>query len=121
MEHDRWVFLQDSAPSHRANIVQEFLKEKLNKRFIKHTEWPPASPDCNPLDFHFWNKISEKVYEDRFSKLFKDIAELKRKIQKVWPEVANDRKEIRKALRQFVPRLTAVSENEGNSIKMIFG
>ena len=121
MQHDRWVFLQDSAPSHRATIVQDLLKEKLNKRFVKNTEWPPASPDCNPLDYHFWNKIKEKVYEDRFGKPFKDIAELKKKIRKVWPEAANDTKEIRKALKQFVPRLAAVSENEGNCIKMIFG
>ena len=48
-----WVFLQDSAPSHRANIVQNMLEEKLGKRFIKSGEWPPASPDCNPLDFYF--------------------------------------------------------------------
>ena len=61
------------------------------------------------------------MYEDKFGKPFKDIAELKRKIRKVWPEAANDLKEIRKALKQFTPRLSAVSENEGNSIKMIFG
>ena len=29
-----WVFLKDSAPSHRANIVQNMLEEKLGKRFI---------------------------------------------------------------------------------------
>ena len=29
---------QDSVPSHRANIVQDFLKEKLAKKVIKHAE-----------------------------------------------------------------------------------
>ena len=53
LQHERWIFLQDSAPSHRATLVQDLLKEKLNKRFIKHTEWLPASPDCNPLDYNF--------------------------------------------------------------------
>ena len=102
-------------------LVQDLLKEKLNSRFIKHTEWPRASPDCNPLDYHFWDKIKTKVYEDRFGNPFKDIDELKRKIRKVWPEVTNDTKEIRKTLKLFVPRLNTVSENEGNCIKMIFG
>lgn len=121
LQHERWIFLQDSAPSHRATLVQELLKEKLNRRFVKHTEWPPSSPDCNPLDYHFWDKVKVKVYEDRFGNPFKDIDELKRKIRKVWPKVASDIKEIRKALKQFVPRLNAVAENEGNCIKMHFG
>ena len=47
--------------------------------------------------------------------------ELKKKIKKVWPEVASDVKEIRKALKQFVPRLKSVSENEGSCIKTLFG
>eukprot|EP00111_Clytia_hemisphaerica_P021070 TCONS_00062096-protein len=30
-----WVYIQDSAPSHRSNLVQDYLKEKLRKRFVK--------------------------------------------------------------------------------------
>ena len=104
-----WVFLQDSAPSHRAHIVQDLLKETLGKRFIKSNEWSPPSPDCNPLDFYFWDKVKLKVYGDRFNRVFTDVDELKKKIKKVWPEVASDVKEIRKALKQFVPRLKPVS------------
>ena len=99
-------------------LVQDLLKEKLNSRFIKNTEWH-TSPDGNPLEYHFWEKIKAKVYEDRFGKRFRDIDELKRKIRKVWSEVANGTKEINKAVKQFVLRLNAVSE--GNCIKMIFG
>ena len=78
-----WIFLQDSAPSHRAKIVQNLLDEKLGKRFIKSGEWPPASPDCNPLDYYFWNRVKSKVYGDRFNQAFKDTDELKKKIRKV--------------------------------------
>ena len=56
MKRRDWMFIQDSAPSHRLNLVQDFLTEKIEKRFIKHNEWPPASPDCNPLDYYFWEK-----------------------------------------------------------------
>ena len=52
-----FTFVQDSAPSHRANQVQNFLKQKLKSRFVKNTDWPPKSPDCNPLDYYFWNHI----------------------------------------------------------------
>ena len=72
------------------------------------------------LDYHFWSKVKDKVYEDRFGNPFKDIAELKRKIRKVWPQVASDTKEICKAPKHFVPLLNAVAENERNCTKMIF-
>ena len=65
MNGTSWIFLQDSAPSHPPNLVQNFLEEILVSKFIKHTEWPPSSPDYSSLDYHFWNKIKEKVYEDR--------------------------------------------------------
>ena len=121
MNDTSWIFLQDSAPSHRSNLVQNFLKEKLGSKFIKHTKWRPLSPGWNPLDYHFWNKIKEKVYEDRFGQPFKSEDELKKKIKKVWSEVAQDLPEIRKALKQFVPRLASVEEKSGECIKMIFG
>ena len=57
-----WIFIQDSASSHHGNIFQDFLKEKLGKRFIKDTEWPPSSQDCNLLDYYFWNKIKESLW-----------------------------------------------------------
>ena len=101
-------FIQDSAPSHRANLVQDFLSEKLNKRFVKYSEWPPTSPDCNPLDYYFWEKLQRKVYENRFNRTFENENALKRRIRRVWPEVSRDIEEIRKALKEFVPRLKSV-------------
>ena len=58
MNNSTWIFIQDSAPSPRVNIFQDFLKEKLGKRFFKHTECPPPPPHhpqivINPLDYHF--------------------------------------------------------------------
>ena len=73
-------FIQDSAPSHRYGEVQKFLTKKLKKRFVKNTEWPPSSPDCNPLDYFFWNDVQEKVYEGRHCNSFNDEDELKRRI-----------------------------------------
>ena len=115
-----WVYIQDSAPSHRSNLVQGYLKDKLRTRFVKSGEWPPASPDCNPLDYHFWDKLKVKVYEGRFNQPFDNEKQLKRRIRTVWNEMATDLVEIRKALKQFVPRLKQVAEKEGNCIKMTF-
>lgn len=49
MKRNDCISIHVCAPSHHSNLVQEFLAEKLDKRFVKHTEWFPASSDCNPL------------------------------------------------------------------------
>ena len=116
-----FTFVQDSAPSHRANQVQNFLKQKLKSRFVKNTDWPPKSPDCNPLDYYFWDRIQENVYDGRYCHLFAKIDELKRRICDVWDECATDLPQIRKAVKQFLPRFEAVDTKEGGSIKTVFG
>ena len=58
-----FTFMQDSGPSHCANQVQNFLKQKLKSRFFKNTDWPSKLPDYNPLDYYFWDRIQEKVYD----------------------------------------------------------
>ena len=121
MKRKDWIFIQDSAPSHWAKLVQDFLSEKLNKRFVKYSKWPPTSPDCSPLDYYFWEKVQRKVYQNRFNRTFENENALKRRIRRVWPEVSRDIEEIRKALKEFVPRLKSVNEKDGQCIKMLFG
>ena len=64
-----FTFVQDSAPSHRPNQVQNFLKEKLKSRFVKKTYWPPKLRDCNPLDYYCWDRVEEKVNNGRTNTL----------------------------------------------------
>ena len=45
-----WTFEQDSAPLHSPRINQEWIKKEV-LRFYSTTQWPPKSPDLNPLDF----------------------------------------------------------------------
>ena len=34
----------------------------------RHTQknWLPKSPDCNPLDYYFCDRVQEKVYNGRY-------------------------------------------------------
>ena len=120
-KHKNWIFVQDSAPSHHSNLAQDFLQETLNSRFIKTHEWPPSSPDCNPLNYYFWNKVKEKVYENRLNKLFENERELKKQIEHVYKNIAFSLPEIQRAIKQFAGRLKVVKEREGQCIKMIYG
>ena len=86
-------FVQDSAQSHCANEVKNFLKQRLKSRFVKNTDWPPKSPDCNPLDYYFWDCVQEKVYDGCYCYSFATIDELKRRIRDVWDECARQSKE----------------------------
>jgi len=121
VKRDDWIFVQDSAPSHRSNLVQDFLEQTLKRRFVKSVEWPPASPDANPLDYFFWDLVKCKVYKGRAGEPFKSEDELKIKIKAVWNDCATDLTSLRKAIKQFVPRLRAIEERQGHCIKMTFG
>ena len=57
---ENWIFIQDGASSHTSNLVQDFLKATIPRRFVKKDQWPPKSPDSNPLDYYFWNKVKTK-------------------------------------------------------------
>ena len=46
-----FIFQQDGAPAHTAKRTQDFLQMNCPD-FIDKDEWPPNSPDLNPLDYH---------------------------------------------------------------------
>ena len=87
---DDWIFLQDS----RSNLVQDFLAKTLKRRFAKCVDWPPSSPDMNPLDYFFWDLAKKKVYQGRAGEPFSSEEELKTKIKAVWKDCATDLKPL---------------------------
>lgn len=49
----RWTFQQDSAPSHKARVNQDWLRKNV-PHFISAQQWLSNSPDANPMDFSIW-------------------------------------------------------------------
>ena len=117
---DDWIYIQDGATSHTSNLVQDFLQERIPRRFVKKDQWPPKSPDCNPLDYFFWNKVKTKVDQGRIKQPFESEEEMIFKIKSVWKECASNLVEKRKAMKEFPKRLRAVKECKRSSIKMFF-
>jgi len=64
----------DCCPAHTARATQNWLQTNCPD-FIAKDQWPPNSPDLNPLDYHVWGAML-KTYHKRHPKL-KTIAELK--------------------------------------------
>ena len=110
-----FIFQKDGAPSHTSRITQEHL-DANTPEFIGKDDWPPEPPDLNPMDYHVWNSLSEKVYEGRSTKFTE--RELKQKIQQCWERITLG--EIRKAIASWKKRVRAVCRENGGPIDHLF-
>lgn len=109
------IYVQDGASAHTSNLAQEFLKKTFGRDgFVNKNQWPPKSPDLNPLDYWFWNSLKEKVYEGR-TEPFESIEQLKRRVKRVWQSAIDDT-QLKKSILQFKKRLRAVMDANGGPI-----
>jgi len=76
-----YIFQQDATPAHTAHATQNWLQTNCLDLIAKD-QWPPNSPDLNPLDYHVWGAMLE-AYHKRHPKP-KMIAELKEVLQVIW-------------------------------------
>jgi len=67
------LFQQDGAPAHRSCHTVVYLRSNVPD-FIEPENWPPNSPDLNPVDYAVWGTLQQMVYRRKIS----DIDQLKR-------------------------------------------
>jgi len=51
-----YIFQQDGAPAHTTRATQNGIQINCPD-FIAKNQWPPNSPDLNPLDYHVWDNV----------------------------------------------------------------
>ena len=102
--------LQDSEPSHGAKKTQEWLSANV-PNFISKEEWPPSSPDLNPIDFSIWGYLESKVSATHH----KSFKALKTKLRKEWLKMPQD--VIRDSCRSFWRRLQLVIDSNEKHIE----
>ncbi|PHH69681.1 hypothetical protein CDD80_6567 [Ophiocordyceps camponoti-rufipedis] len=54
------IFQQDNAPVHQSALVQTWLREFALENGVQLRDWPPYSPDLNPIE-NAWKIVKDKV------------------------------------------------------------
>jgi hypothetical protein len=62
---DKMYYQHDGTPPHFSQVIRQYLNHKFPDRLIGHVgaqNWPPRSPDLNPLDFLVWGYMKAMLY-----------------------------------------------------------
>src|SRR3954469_5895835 len=77
------IFQHDGDPKHTANSTKQWLKRDK----IMVLDWPPQSPDLNPIE-HLWNEVDRRLRKLETRVHSQD--QLWEAIQKIWVEMDNE-------------------------------
>ena len=105
---NQFIFQQDGAPAHSSRQTQDWISQH-SPDFIRKDEWPPNSPDLNPLDYHVWGAMLH-MYQ-KLSPKPANREQLKLALEKIWDELPQD--SIKKAVLAFRKRLRACVAADG--------
>ena len=84
----RQVYYQhDGTRPHFSQVVRQYVNQKFPNRWIGRggtPNWPPRSPDLNPLDYHVWGSMKAMVCAHKVNtrELFQRILSAARTIKK---------------------------------------
>jgi len=76
---DFFTFQQDSAPAHPARETVVLLSAETPD-FISALDWPPNSPDVNPVDYAIWGILQKRVYRSQI----RGVDHLKERVIEEW-------------------------------------
>jgi inhibitor of nuclear factor kappa-B kinase subunit alpha len=107
-----WIFQQDSAPAHKAREVQEWCRDHL-PGFISTEEWPPYSPDLNPMDYSVWSILEARAC----AKPHKNLESLRQSLLREWAKIPVQ--ELRAICENFPKRLRLCIKAKGGHFESI--
>lgn len=113
LRDDIW-FQQDGAPAHFGRYVRDYLGEIFPERWIGRggsIEWPPRSPDLNPLDFYLWGHLKTEVYRTKPTSLEDLENRIANAVHDITPQ------HLQNVLSQFSERLGHCQVAEGNQFE----
>lgn len=101
-----WIFQQNTAPAHKAKKVQKWCRSHF-PGFISKEEWPPYSPDLNPMDYSVWSILEARAC----AKPHKNLESLKQALLREWDKISLQ--EVRAICENFSKRLRLCIKAKG--------
>ena len=108
LQPDAFIFQQDGAPAHSSRLSQQFIAQNCPD-FISKDEWPPNSPDLNPLDFYVWGAMLARY--QAYQPKPENKEQLRAVLEEIWMSLPQE--SINKAILSFRKRLRACVRAEG--------
>jgi len=110
-----FTFQQDGARAHTTKLTLVYFAEHLpsTASLLQPEEWPPCSPDLNPMDYAIWGEMGRLVYNVKI----RDLNHLADRIGDVWAELEQD--VIDKAIDVFIKRVKACIEANGGHFEYL--
>lgn len=104
-----FVFQQDNDPKHTSKLCTDYINAKKRAGTLKFMEWPPQSPDANPIEL-LWDELDREVRKLRPTSE-KHLWEC---LNKAWQEL---KPEALQKLVERMPRVcAAIIKSKGNHI-----
>lgn len=103
-----FILMDDNATPHRAAMTNNFL----DTEGIERLDWPPKSPDLNPLE-NLWDTLKRKVNKSITPET--TLADLGRIVVRKWDAI--DQQKVRRLIRGMRRRCNAVVESNGGHTK----
>ena len=104
-----FIFMHDNDPKHSSKLCKAYLETQERKNVLKVMQWPPQSPDLNPIEL-IWDELDRKVRKSCPT----SITHLWSLLQTEWKKIG---KECLEKLIKRMPRIcAALIRNKGNHI-----
>ena len=97
------TFMQDGAPCHTARVVKDWLR----RNGVQTLEWPPNSPDLDPIE-NLWCVLKRRLAQLKV----RSLRELECELQRIWT-TETDENMCKNLVHSMPRRITAALKNKG--------